>query len=140
MKRSIRCLLVMFMSVFLLTVSEGPLMAESVSLPTGTLSKKAVTKLFSDKTVQSVSVRKGRVSLTYYNPNGSIEQLRNGMKRYGIWRVTKNGRICLAFAGSKEKCRIVVREGKTYKKYIVKKSGQHQYTVSYRKFLPGKQL
>ncbi|MCD6580912.1 MAG: hypothetical protein J7K90_03850 [Desulfuromusa sp.] len=140
MKRIIHCLLVMFMSVFLLTVSEGPLMAASVSLSTGTLSEKAVTKLFSDKTVQSVSVRKGRVSLTYYNPNGSIEQLRNGIKRYGIWWVTKNGRICLAFAGSKEKCRIIVKAGKTFKKYIVKKNGQHRHSVSYRKFLSGKQL
>lgn len=140
MKRSIRCLLVMLMSVFLLTVSEEPLMAESISLPTGTLSEKAVTRLFSDKTAQSVSVRKGRVSLTYYDPNGTLEQLRDGTKRHGIWRVTKNGRICLAFAGSKEKCRIIVKEGKTYKKYIVKKSGQHQHSVSYQQFLPGKQL
>ncbi len=140
MKRSIRCLLIMFMSVFLLTVSEGPLMAGSVSLPTGTLSEKAVTKLFLDKTVQSVSVLKGRASLTYYNPNGSIEQLRNGMKRYGIWRVTKNGRICLAFAGSKEKCRIIVKKGKFFKKYIVKKNGRHQHSVSYQQFLSGNQL
>ncbi|MEA3363749.1 MAG: hypothetical protein U9Q61_10845, partial [Thermodesulfobacteriota bacterium] len=102
--------------------------------------ERAVTRLFSDKTVQSVTVRKGRVSLTYYDPNGTLEQLRDGTKRYGSWRVTKNGRICLAFEGSREKCRIIVKEGKLFKKYIVKKNGQHQYVVRYRQFLPGKQL
>jgi len=124
----------------LFAFSEKPLLAESFSLPTGTLNEKAVTELFSNKTVQSVTVRKGRVSLTYYDPNGTLEQLRDGAKRHGIWRVTKNGRICLAFAGSKEKCRIVVKEGKIFKKYIVKKNGQHQLSVSYRQFLLGKQL
>ena len=140
MKCSTRWLVLIFTAMVLFAFSEKPLLAESFSLPTGTLNEKAVTELFSNKTVQSVTVRKGRVSLTYYDPNGTLEQLRDGAKRHGIWRVTKNGRICLAFAGSKEKCRIVVKEGKIFKKYIVKKNGQHQLSVSYRQFLLGKQL
>ena len=140
MKTGVRFWFVIFAALLFLTVSEKLLLAESFSLPTGTLNEKAVTELFSNKTVQSVSVRKGRVSLTYYDPDGSLEQLQNGIKRFGIWRVTKNGRICLAFAGSREKCRIIVKEGKIYKKYVVKKNGQHQHSVNYRKFSPGKQL
>ncbi len=140
MKCSTRYLVLIVTTMFLFAFSEKPLLAESFSLPMGTLNEQAVTELFSNKTVQSVSVHKGRVSLTYYDPDGSLEQLQNGIKRHGIWRVTKNGRICLAFAGSREKCRIIVKEGKIYKKYIVKKNGQHQHSVNYRKFLPGKQL
>ena len=37
-----------------------------------------------------------------------------------------------------EKCRIIVKEDGEFKKYIVKKNGQHQHSVSYRKFTPGK--
>ena len=114
--------------------------SKSSSLPSGTLSKKSITNLFSGKTVESMTARKGRVSLTYYGPNGRVEQLRNGMKRYGTWRVTNNNRMCLTFEGSQEQCRIIVKEGKVLKKYIVKKIGQHQHSVTYRQFLRGKQL
>ena len=109
-------------------------------LPLGTLKKKEVIKLFSGQTVESVTARKSRVSHTYYDPDGTVEQVRNGTKRYGKWRVRSDARICLQIEDRREKCRIIVKEGDEYKKYIVKKSGHHQHSVSYRKFSPGKQL
>lgn len=109
-------------------------------LPLGTLDDKEVIELFSGQTVESVTARKSRVSHTYYAPEGSVEQLRNGVTRYGKWRVTRNARICLQMEDLEEKCRIIVKEDGEYKKYIVKKSGHHQHSVSYRKFSPGKQF
>lgn len=140
MKRSRYLFFLVFLSMSIFVASEKPLLAEPAPLPAGTLSGNAVIQLFSDRTVESVLVRKGRVSLTYYNPDGSLEQLQGGKKRLGSWRVNKNARICLQFDGSREKCRIIVKEGKIFKKYIVKKNGQHQYIVKYRNFLPGNQL
>ena len=107
-------------------------------LPIGTLREKELVELFAGKTVESVTATQGRVSLTYYAPDGTLEQVRNGSTRYGTWRVSKNDRICLKMEGLEDKCRIIVKEGKEYKKYIVKKSGQHQHTVSYRNFRDGK--
>lgn len=118
----------------LLELSPKPL------LPFGTLKKKQVIKLFSDQTVESVTARKSRVSHTYYAPDGSVEQVRNGTKRYGKWRVRSDARICLQMEDRKEKCRIIVKEDDEYKKYIVKKNGHHQHSVSYRNFAKGKQL
>ncbi len=109
-------------------------------LPVGTLRAKEVVKLFSGQTVESVTARKGRISHSYYNPDGTLEQSRNGVKRSGKWRVKKNGRICLQFSGLKEKCRIIVKEDGQIKKYIVKKNGRHQHSVSYRNFTPGRHL
>lgn len=109
-------------------------------LPVGTLDEKQVKELFSGKTVESVSARKSRTSLTYYDPGGTVEQVRQGQERYGFWRVTPNGRICLQMENFAEKCRIIVKEGGEYKKYIVKKNGRHQHSVSYRKFMDGKHL
>ena len=109
-------------------------------LPLGTLKKKQVIKLFSGQTVESVTASKSRVSHTYYAPDGSVEQIRNGTKRYGTWRVSSDARICLQMEDRREKCRIIVKEGDEYKKYIVKKNGHHQHSVSYRKFAPGKQF
>jgi hypothetical protein len=99
----------------LLKMSPKPL------LPLGTLKKKQIIKLFSGQTVESVTVSKSRVSHTYYATDGTVEQLRK-MEDRG------------------EKCRIIVKEGDDYKKYIVKKNGHHQHSVSYRKFATGKQF
>jgi hypothetical protein len=118
----------------LLKLSPKPL------LPLGTLKKKQIIKLFSDQTVESVTASKSRMSHSYYAPDGTLEQVRNGTKRYGKWRVTKNARICLQMENLREKCRIIVKDGDEYKKYIVKKNGHHQHSVSYRKFAPGKQF
>ena len=118
----------------LLKLSPKPL------LPFGTLKKKQVIKLFSDQTVESVTASKSRVSHTYYAPDGAVEQVRNGTKRYGKWWVRSDARICLQMEDRREKCRIIVKEDDGYKKYIVKKNGQHQHSVSYRTFAPGKQF
>ncbi|PNU21785.1 hypothetical protein C2E25_00720 [Geothermobacter hydrogeniphilus] len=109
-------------------------------LPVGTLNGEQIRLLFADKTVESITAVKHRVSLTYYAPNGDVRQLRKGIKRFGHWRVTKNGRMCLQMEGLREKCRIIVKENGTYKKYIVKKNGRHQHTVTYRSFKPGNPL
>jgi len=112
---------------------------KSPLLPQGTLGSKRLKKLFADRTVESVTAKKGRVSLTYYSPDGNVEQIRDGVMRTGKWRV-KSKRICMQMDGLKEKCRIIVKEGGGYKKYIVKKNGRHQHSVSYRKFTPGRHL
>jgi len=109
-------------------------------LPEGTLDREQVKTLFADKTVESMTAVKHRVSLTYYAPNGDVRQLRKGIKRFGRWRITKNGRMCLQMEGLREKCRIIVNENGTYKKYIVKKNGQHQHSVTYRSFKFGNPL
>lgn len=115
-------------------------MSEAPLLPQGTLEKRQVLMLFSGKTVESVTARRGRVSHSYYAEDGRVEQRRDGVSRYGKWRVTRQGRICLQMEDRAEKCRIIVRQDGVYKKYIVKKNGRHQHSVSYRKFRSGRRL
>ena len=109
----------------------------SVPLPPGTLSADEVTLLFSGQTVESVLDSNGRVSLTYYNPNGELNQSQEGNMRHGNWRVRNDGRICLAFEEGSEKCRIIVKEGDVYRKYIVKKNGTHERILYYKSFRAG---
>lgn len=108
-----------------------------VPLPPGALNAAEVTALFSGHTAESVLDSNSRVSLTYYNPNGGLRQLQNGQKRSGVWRVRDNGRICLQLGTEKEKCRIIVKEGTGYAKYIVRKSGQHERVLTYTSFVQG---
>lgn len=107
------------------------------TLPPGTLSSEQLLARFSGQTVESVTAAQGRESLSYYHPGGELRQQRLGKTRRGHWRVTKEHQICLQMEDLPEKCRIVVREGEEYRKYIVRKNGRHQHTVTYRTFHPG---
>jgi hypothetical protein len=117
--------------------SENP---PEVLLPEAVLTSAEVFELFNNRTVYSVTAVQGRESVGYYNPNGEIRQLQDGVKRTGRWRVTDNGRICLQMESLPEKCRIIVKDQGTYKKYIVKKNGDHQHSVSYPAFRDGNLL
>lgn len=125
------------LSSFLLIFLAAGCATTSVTLPPGTLNAVEVTALFSGQTVESKLDKSGRVSLTYYNPNGGLRQLQNEQERSGIWRVTKKGRICLQFAGSKERCRAIIKEGPVYRKYIIKSDGNHTPILTYTSFRSG---
>lgn len=111
-----------------------------IALPQGTLTTRELLALFSDKTVYSVTAKGGRESVSYYSPTGELRQKRSGITRSGRWRVTDNNRICLQMENLPDKCRIVVKEQGTYKKYIVRKNGLHQFTVAYPVFQKGNPL
>lgn len=136
---SMRIFLALLLSLSLFACVPPP-SKKSVSLPVGTLSKQEVRNLFLDHTVESETISKGRISVSYYNPNGQIIQLQDGKKRVGHWRVKSNGRICLAMEDEKESCRIIVRKGNSYTKYVVKKDGNHKPVVKYNWFKGGNRL
>jgi hypothetical protein len=110
---------------------------KAAHLPPGTLNAAEVTELFAGKTVESVLDKSGRISLSYYNPNGELRQLQNGEKRTGTWEVRNDGRMCLAFPGGERQCRIIVKEGEVYRKYIVKLNGEHIPVLTYKSFREG---
>jgi hypothetical protein len=122
---------------FLLVAFLGGCASVNVPLPPGTLNAAEVTALFSGKTVEARLDENGRLSQTYYNPDGGMHQMRNGQMRKGTWMVKKNGRICLDFEGASEKCRIIIQEGSVYRKYIVKSDGNHEPLITYTSFRNG---
>lgn len=121
-------------------IAAKPQSKPKITLPAGTLTSAEIFALFNDRTVYSVTAVRGRESVSYYALNGEVRQLRNGVKRFGFWRVTDSARICLQMEDLPEKCRIVVDEKGTYKKYIVRKDGKHQHSVSYPVFREGNLL
>ncbi len=126
----------MLASVLLMVLTLG-CASTRLSLPPGTLDANEVSALFSGKTVESKLDKNDRISLTYYNPNGELRQLQKGQKRTGTWRVKKSGRICLQFAGATASCRAIIKEGPVYRKYIVKRDGNHQPIITYTSFTTG---
>lgn len=130
------------LSVLLLTVSCASRPPERIPtpLPVGTLSAAEVHALFIDRTVNSVTINKNRESVSYYDPNGQVRQLRNGAHRDGLWRITKNGRICLQMEAGEESCRAIARQNGNYLKFVIKQDGKHTPVVRYLKFRDGNPL
>ncbi len=137
LKKVCRLALLTFFALTVPCFAAGEAHAGDVALPPGTLNAEQVVNLFSNKTVDSVTAVQGRRSVSYYDPSGEVRQLRKGIKRTGRWRVTDNGRMCLQMEDRPEKCRIIVNENGRYKKFIVKKNGRHQHSVSYETFRIG---
>jgi hypothetical protein len=137
--KAMKNLKILLMSALLMILLGGCAMLnpKPVPLPPGTLDAAAVEALFSGKSVESVIDKSGRVSLTYYNPNGELRQLQKGEKRSGTWNVRSDGRICLQFEGQDRQCRIIVLDGETYRKFIVKRDGNHEQILTYRLFRAG---
>jgi len=136
--RILPILLAVFLAVVGMTVIVVPeSSAGDVKLPDGTLTSAEVFALFNDRTVTVITAVRQREGVSYYDPNGEIRQMRNGVMRVGHWRVTDSGRICLQMEDLPEKCRIIVKEGAVYKKYIVRKNGLHQHSVTYIRFREG---
>ena len=109
----------------------------TIILPEGTLNVDQLADLLIGNTVESVTAVNGRKSFSYYAADGSLRQSRNGQTRYGKWHIRNDGRICLQMEQLPEKCRIIVKDDGIYKKYIVKKNGKHQHSVSYPNFWSG---
>lgn len=109
------------------------------ALPAGTLGGTEVRALFFNQTVKSQN-SSGAVSLTYYAPNGILQQKRDDQFRSGAWMVKSDGRICLTMTGEERKCRFILKENNQYIKYTVKKKGRIKPLVTYLSFQPGNRL
>ncbi len=109
------------------------------ALPAGTLGGTEVRALFFDQTVKSQN-SSGAVSLTYYDPNGILQQKRDEQFRSGTWKVKSDGRICLTMTGEERKCRFILKENNQYIKYRVKKKSRIKPLVTYLSFQPGNRI
>ena len=112
-----------------------------VVYPEGTLGVSEINELFSNKTVKSITVGRGRVSDSYYEPGGRIYQVRNGLSRKGFWRITPDAQICLRMSDQNvENCRIIVYENGVFRKYRPASKGQFKPVVDYVSFQDGNRL
>jgi len=115
----------------ILFLGASSVLAESV------LTAEEVTQLFSGKTVEGITVRKGYSFKAYFDPNGTIRTQYAKGKRKGKWYIDDDGRKCLRYEDmSRENCHIIVNDGGVYKEFKVKGGKRHQ-TVEFTKFTEG---
>jgi len=140
-KRS--CLVTLFSS--LLTVFAGPLLAF------GSLSAEEVRSLFSGQTAAGEFREGSRKHIdpsgvsTFYEPfvmyfsaDGTVRSIRGEKKKAGKWRVDEKGNHCVQWTGKKEGCAPIVKEGRVYKKYMMRKGGgREKWVKTFTRFSPG---
>jgi hypothetical protein len=136
-------------SVFIGAILAGLIFFGEISALAGEeLSATEVTKLVSGKTVEGVSVKKGKLKpyTAYFNPDGTIlakhwygkKQPFKWRKRNGKWRIDDKGRICVKWDNiDKKKCFVIEKEGKIYRQYEIEKNGSRKHVANFKKFTDG---
>ena len=112
------------------------------------LSATEITKLVSGKTVEGVSVKKGKLKpyTAYYSPEGTIQakhwygkkQKSKWKKRNGKWWMDNKGRICVKWENTdKKNCLVIKKEGEIYRQYRIEKNGSLTHVTTFKKFTDG---
>ena len=143
MKYKHACTIACFCSV--LTVFSGSLFAF------GNLSADEVRALFSGKTVEGEFREGSKKNIdpsgvnTFYEPfvmyfsaGGTVRSIRGGIKKAGKWRVDEKANHCVKWAGKKEGCAPITKEGSVYKKYKSRGGGSRiKWVKTFTKFRSG---
>ncbi|MCB1755864.1 MAG: hypothetical protein KDJ38_10100 [Gammaproteobacteria bacterium] len=86
--------------------------------PSHQLGAAEVRDLFVDHTVTSRNLNTGTKSVSYYDPDGTVRQIRSDRYRTGHWRIRKSGEICLQMERNQESCRFIKLDADNiYRKY-----------------------
>lgn len=95
--------------------------------------------LHSGKTVISKSAIRSHQLITYYNPDGSLAQDRNGRFLMGRWWMDQEGKHCTHIdrVAKEHRCRIVTLTKGTYKRYLIKRKGGRKLVQTYQTIRPG---
>ncbi len=102
------------------------------------LTEEEVLSLISGKTIQGIYLGQQIPFESYFDPNGSAHQKRNGENIEGEWFVDKKGRHCIKWEGKERKCRIVMHDNEEYREFIINnKTGKREYSLIINKLSDG---
>jgi hypothetical protein len=99
-----------------------------------TLTEPEIKSLFVGKTVSGYNQHKDYAFTRYYDPAGVVTEQGDRGRRRGQWSVGADGQFCEGFGGGETKCRVIVNEDGTYKKYKVNRKGERQLLIIYQTF------
>jgi hypothetical protein len=108
------------------------------------LNAEQVKALLSGKTAYAWHEKKEFDITTYFAEDGTLVSVRKGGDKWkGKWRIDGNGMHCMQLFDPyseqprKEHCRIVEKDGNTYKRIKVKPNGRRIHIATYKKFADG---
>lgn len=102
------------------------------------LTEEEVLKLISGNTIKGIYLDQKIPFESYFDPDGTVYQNRDGESFEGKWFVDKQGTHCVKWQGKEPKCRIVVRDNEQYKEFIInKKTGKRDYSLIINKVIEG---
>lgn len=119
-------------------ISANALFLSSPSYSECDLNQEQTKQLFIGNTVFAYNVRKEFDIITYFSPDGTAHQKRDGDRRKGAWEIDKKGWLCIEWDyGKGSGCKPIVKDGERYKKYRVKSDGNRVYILKYDRFIKG---
>jgi len=103
------------------------------------LSAEEVMQLITGKTVEATNPRKATSSITYFDPDGTFQQLLDGKPEKGTWSVDDEGYLNTNREGWGSSHRKIAREGNVWKLYKVPDSSTKtaEYKKTFTRILDG---
>ena len=102
------------------------------------LTEDEVRSLISGNTLRGIYLGQKIPFESYFNPDGTVYQNRDGESREGEWFVDKQGKHCVKWVSAEPKCRVVMRNNDEYIEFTInKKTGKRAYTVIINKIIKG---
>ncbi len=78
-----------------------------------------VKALLSGNTVEAIHAAKGFTITTYYSPDGTFRQIRDGNNESGTWEIDDQGFLCTYREGWGGECRLIRQEEGVWKAYKI---------------------
>lgn len=105
----------------------------------GDLSGEEVRKLISGNTVEAIHTNEGYSIVTYFSPDGTLRQIREGKLASGTWSIDNKGQLCSIREGWGGECRVITQEGNVWKAYKIPKnpSKERKHKRTFTKVLEG---
>ncbi|MGD2111982.1 MAG: hypothetical protein PVI50_01265 [Gammaproteobacteria bacterium] len=75
--------------------------------------------------------------VAYFAVSGTVKCTIGNTHDSGAWRITRRGKLCIAWRGEKEKCAPVHKEGNVYKRITRSRFGRILREQRLFRFLPG---
>jgi hypothetical protein len=107
----------------------------------GDLSGEEVRKLINGNTVEAIHVKLGFSITTYFSPDGTFRQIRDGKRESGTWSIDDQGHLCQNREGWGGECRVITQENNVWKAYKIPDSGYpmkpRKHKRTFKKVLEG---
>ena len=97
------------------------------------LTEDELQALLAGKMVKGIYIDNKNAFIRQYSEDGRVRENMDNIKQDGKWFIDKKGQHCVIWSGKEKKCRVLVKDGETYKEFTIQKNGKPKLNVIYKK-------
>jgi len=101
------------------------------------LTEAELEALLAGKTVKGIYLDNKTAFIRHYAEDGNVRESVKNETHEGKWFIDKKGQRCVIWSKKEKKCRVIIKEGETYKEFTLQKNGKPKLNVIYKNIIEG---